>query len=219
MSTLLDHDRPSLTSASARLQELRKRMLAMGEWCLSLLVLGGVLWLVGSTHLAIAVATGAVAAVVIGGLAFDERRRMVLTLVAQGDATSIPEVRALAHRLTHDPAERHRLAGSLRTAARSGRGGARAPMVVASGRVAAYAPRLLALADAIEDPRRTVTAASVALCRTLLCDGANSPLYNPNLSERELDRVLRAVEAGIAPPTMGREARPVVTPGHRSAAS
>jgi hypothetical protein len=191
----------------------------MGEWCISLLVLGGVLWLVGSPGLAISVAVGAVAAVAIGALAVDDRRRMVLALVAQGDANSIPEVRALADRLAGDPSERHRVATSLRTAARAKGVGGRAPMLVAPGRVTAYAPRLLALADAIEDPRRTVSPPAVAMCRGLLCDGASSPLYNPNLSEHDLDRVLRAVEAGIAPPTMGREARPVVTPERRSAAS
>jgi hypothetical protein len=219
MSAMLDNRPRSLSEASARLQELRRRTWAMGEWCVSLLVLGGVLWLVGSTRLAVSVGIGAIAAVVIGALAVDERRRMVLALVAQGDANSIPEVRALADRLAGDFSERHRVAAALRTAARSGRRGGRAPMVVATGRVAAYAPRLLALADAIEDPRRRVTPTAVALCRTLLADGASSPLYNPNLPVRDLDRVLGAVEAGIAPPTLGREARPVVTPEHRSAAN
>jgi hypothetical protein len=219
MPTMLETGQPSLSASSARLQELRNRTRAMGEWCISLLVLGGVLWLVGWHGLAISVAVGAAAAVAIGGLAVDERRRLVLALVAQGDATSIPEVRALADRLAGDPSERHRVANSLRTAARAKGTGGRGPMLVASGRVTAYAPRLLALADAIEDPRRTVSPPAVALCRRLLCDGASSPLYNPNLPERDLERVLRAVEAGIAPPTMGRESRPVVTPGRHSAAS
>jgi hypothetical protein len=72
-------------------------------------------------------------------------------------------------------------------------------MVVAPGRVALFAPRLLALADAIGDERISVTPPAVALCRRLLSDGAGSPLYNPHLPERELDRVLKAVKAGITP--------------------
>jgi hypothetical protein len=209
----------NLSAASARLTELRDRGIAMLGWFVALLVLGGVLWLVGSTGLAFAIVAGAVTALVIGGLAVDERRRLVLSLVVQGDATSIPEVRALAHRLANDPRERGKVASSLRTAARAGRSGGRAPMLVAPGRAAAYAPRLLALADAIDDQRRVVSPSAVALCRTLLSDGAGSPLYNPNVPARELDRVLAAVEAGLTPPTLGREARPLVSPGRRSAAS
>jgi hypothetical protein len=57
------------------------------------------------------------------------------------------------------------------------------------------------LADAIADERRNVAPAAVALCRTLLCDGASSPLYNTILPEHELDRALAVVEAGIAAPT------------------
>ena len=214
MPALIDDAHRNLSAASARLAELRHRTSAMLEWCVALLVLGGVLWLVGSTGLAVSVAAGAIAALVIGGLALDERRRLVLGLVAQGDAFSIPEVRALADRLAHDPAQRRRVASSLRTAARAGR----APLMLAPGRVARYGPRLLALATAIEDERRAVSPSAMALCRTLLSDGAGSPLYNPNLPERDLDRVLAAVEAGLTAPTLGREARPALTPGQHSAA-
>jgi hypothetical protein len=132
-----------------------------------------------------------------------------VSLVAMGDATSIPEVAALAERLAHDPAERRRVAASLRTAASAGRPGgigSRAPMIVAPGRVAMYAPRLLAVADAIGDERISVSPPAVALCRRLLTDGVGSPLYNPNLSERELERVLAAVEAGIAPAAVAESA-------------
>jgi hypothetical protein len=157
-----------------------------------------------SVALAGAVGAGAITALVICGLAVDERRRLLVSLVAMGDANSIPEVAALAERLAHDPAERRRVAASLRTAAgaaRPGGIGSRAPMIVAPGRVAVYAPRLLALADAIGDERISVSPPAVALCRRLLSDGVGSPLYNANLPERELERVLAIVEAGIAPTT------------------
>ena len=131
-----------------------------------------------------------------------------------GDANAIPEVAALADRLANDPAERLRVAASLRTAAHAGQpglAGYRAPMVVAPGRVALVAPRLLALADAIGDQRVSVSPPAVALCRRLLTDGVGSPLYNPNLPERELDRVLKVVEAGVAP-----AARTAVREGSRA---
>jgi hypothetical protein len=174
----------------------------MLEWTAALVVLALVLLVTESVALAGAVGAGAITALVIGGLAIDERRRLLVSLVAMGDATSIPEVGALADRLAHDPAERRRVAASLRAAAhasRPGVAGYRAPMVAAHGRVALYAPRLLALADAIGDQRVPVSPPAVALCRRLLTDGVGSPLYNPNLPERELDRVLSVVEAGIAP--------------------
>ncbi len=202
MPTLLDDTPQSLTAASARLAALRHRMIQMLEWFAALAVLAGVLVFTESVALAGAVGAGAVTALVICGLAIDERRRLLLSLVAVGDATSIPEVGALADRLAHDPAERRRVATSLRSAVSAGRpglAGYRAPMVVAPGRVALVAPRLLALADAFGDQRIAISPPAVALCRRLLTDGVGSPLYNPNLPERELDRVLRVVEAGVAP--------------------
>ncbi len=202
MPTLLDNAPQSLSAAAAQLATLRHRMLQMVEWFVALVVLSGVLLLTESVALAAAVGAGAVTALAIGGLAVDERRRLLLSLVAMGDANSIPEVGALAERLAHDATERRRVAAALRTAARAGRSngiGSRAPMVVAPGRVAHYAPRLLALADAIGDVRVSVSPSAVALCRRLLTDGAGSPLYNPNVPERELDRVLAAVEAGVSP--------------------
>jgi hypothetical protein len=202
MPTLLDNAPQSLSAASAQLAALRHRTIQTLEWFAALAVLAVVLGLTESVALAGSVAAGAITALVICGLAVDERRRLVLSLVAMGDANSIPEVGALADRLAHDPAERLRVAASLRTAVRAGRPGVasyRAPMVVARGRVALYAPRLLALADAIGDQRVSVSPPAVALCHRLLTDGVGSPLYNPNLPERELDRVLSVVEAGIAP--------------------
>ena len=128
---------------------------------------------------------------------------MLLSLVAMGDATSIPEVGALADRLAHDPAER-RPRGRVvadRGQRRPGRAvaGYRAPMVVAPGRVALVAPRLLALADAFGDQRIAVTPPAVALCRRLLTDGVGSPLYNPHLPERELDRRAEGRRGGQSP--------------------
>jgi hypothetical protein len=214
MPTLLDNAPQSLSAASAQLAALRRRMIQMLEWFVALVLLAAVLLLTESVALAGSVGAGAIAALVIGGLAFDERRRLLLSLVAMGDATSIPEVGALADRLAHDPAERRRVATSLRNAVSAGRpglAGYRAPMVVAPGRVAHVAPRLLALADAFGDQRIAVSPPAVALCRRLLTDGVGSPLYNPNLPEHELDRVLKVVEAGIGPIV-----RPTVREGGRA---
>jgi len=199
MPTSIDNAPATLSAASARLAALRHRSHQMLEWFAALVVLGVVLLLTESVELAGSVGAGAIAALVICGLAVDERRRLLLSLVAQGDMNAIPEVLTLADRLANDPAERRRLAAALRVAARAGRAGSRVPIVIATSRAARYAPRLLALADAIGDERRAVTAPAVALCRRLLSDGLVSPLYNLRLPERELDRVLAVVEAGITP--------------------
>src|ERR1700677_317636 len=136
MPTLLDNPQ-SLSAASAQLAALRHRALQMVEWFAALVVLSVVLLLTESVALAGSVGAGAITALAICGLALDERRRLLLSLVAMGDANSIPEVAALAERLAHDPAERRRVAASLRTAARTDRAsaaGSRAPMLVAPGR-------------------------------------------------------------------------------------
>ena len=207
----LSHPHQNLTTASSRLTELHDRTRAAIEWCVALLIGGGVLWLVGSHALAFAAGAGAAAAVVVGAFAVDDRRRLVLGLVVQGDATSIPEVSALADRLAHDPAERRRVAAALRAVSSGDRSGGGMPTTINPGRAAAYAPRMLALADAIADQQRAVAPQAVALCRTLLTDGAISPLYNPNLPERDLDRVLAAAEAGVAPPVPGLQTPPALT--------
>jgi len=199
MPTSFDNAPTTLSASSARLAALRCRSHQMLEWFAALVALGVVLLLTESVALAGSVGAGALAALVMCGLAVDERRRLLLSLVAHGDMNAIPEVRALADRLANDPAERRRVAASLRIAARAGRAGSRAPIVFATSRAARYAPRLLALADAIGDERRAVTAPAIALCRRLLSDGLGSPLYNLRLPERELDRVLAVVEAGITP--------------------
>jgi hypothetical protein len=207
----LSSEHQDLVTARTRLTELHHRTLAAIEWCVALVILAGVLWLVGSHDLAFSVAAGALTAVAVGALAADERRRVLLGLVVQGDATSIPDVRALADRLAHDPGERRRVAASLRAAAHAERTAGRTPAPISLDRVRVFAPRMLAIADAIAEEGRSVEPTAIALCRTLLSDGATSPLYNTNLPERELDRLLAVVEAGIAPPALaGREPSPAV---------
>ncbi|MFZ0385987.1 MAG: hypothetical protein WAL22_10010, partial [Solirubrobacteraceae bacterium] len=86
MPTLLDNAPQSLSAAAAQLATLRHRMLQMVEWFVALVVLSGVLLLTESVALAAAVGAGAVTALAIGGLAVDERRRLLLSLVAMGNA-------------------------------------------------------------------------------------------------------------------------------------
>ena len=119
-----------------------------------------------------------------------------LALVAQDDAWALPEVRAHARELLR-PRERSRLARSLELAARAGDPGFHDMGLVRSDRAWPVAGELRRLARAIGDPAVGLRAPAAALCRRLLCDAAASPLYNPNLPESDLPRLIGLIGAGI----------------------
>ena len=139
---------------------------------------------------------GAAAAVGLAGMCRTDRRRLLVRLVAQGDAWAVDGVRELAAWLG-TPRERARLASALRAAAAAGMTGAQSPMMISVARAAAVADRLTRLAETLSDPAVRVSAPAVALCRRLINEPMYSPLYNPNIPERELPRVLDAVERGV----------------------
>lgn len=200
MGSLLEPTRYSLTAAQARLDELRRR--ARGSLGLAAAALTGVTatgmvagW---ATAGVVALGAGTLAALAVALLALTERRRLLLALVTQGDASSLAEVRVFAERLC-SPAERAQLAGALHAAAEAGRTGAHSPMLVDPARADEFGHRLRDIADALTAPGSRVSATAIALCRRLLSEAAISPLYNPRLPAAELGRVLALVEREIAP--------------------
>jgi hypothetical protein len=64
-------------------------------------------------------------------------------------------------------------------------------------RVARYARELEALARDLLAPGVRVHPASIARCRRLLTEGAESPLYNDRLPAEDVALVLRRIRAGI----------------------
>jgi hypothetical protein len=196
---LLDALPITISQAAERLIELRRRTVALSVLAAGLAATGASVWLAGGDALGISLAVGGAAALGLSALCRADRRLLLLALVAQGDAGSLPEVAALA-RAVCEMRERARLAGGLRAAAHAGRTGAVSTMMVNPARASAAGPRLLALARALEDPGVAVSAPAAALARRLLSEAAWSPLYNPRLPEADLGRVLSVVERGIASP-------------------
>ncbi|HET9719552.1 MAG TPA: hypothetical protein VFP55_05710 [Solirubrobacteraceae bacterium] len=139
---------------------------------------------------------GAAAAFWLASICRSDRRRLLVRLVAQGDAFSLDEVRSLGDRLL-STRERLRLASALRAAVESILPGARSSLMVNPARVDLVAERLLQLSDAIADRGIVISAQAVALCRQLLHEPMRSPLYNPSVSELELPRLLDLVERGL----------------------
>jgi hypothetical protein len=185
--SLLDQPPLDLAAARAHLAELRslaRRRAAVG---LILALLGGVLVLLGAERVGIPLLIGACAAALLVALAREDRRRLLIRLVSQDDAWAIAEVRDAADRLV-SASGRRRLARGLRHAEFS---------VVDPFRATAVDERLRALASAIEDAAVPLEPSGAALCRRLLGEGRLSPLYNPNIADSELDRVIARIERAV----------------------
>lgn len=206
MGSLLEPTPFSLAAAQARLHELRRR--ACGALTLALAGIVGAVaaWLIRgrATAPVVALGAGVATALTVALLAGADRRRLLLALVAQGDAAGLAEVSGFAARLCTQ-SERTRLARALIAAADAGKTGALAPMLVDPARADAFGPRLRGVAEAIAAPGPRASAAAIALCRRLLSEAAISPLYNPRLPVGELARVLEFVERDIASCARGPE--------------
>jgi len=192
--SLLDEPPLGLQVARRRLAELNRRARHRLEWTLAVAVLGVVvLVLYGGGSLGVPLLIGASAGALLTVNARDDRGRLLVRLVSQGDAWAIEEVRSAARRLLSSK-ERGRLSRGLVLAADAGRSGPQDFAIVRPERASTVADRLRRLATAIGDPGVPVPASAMALCRRLLSESFLSPLYNPHLSERDLDRILRAIE-------------------------
>ncbi|MDA8068668.1 MAG: hypothetical protein M0T77_08665 [Actinomycetota bacterium] len=200
MPGLLDQRPLDLRAAEDRLSELATRgrqLLGIG---LLLSVLCALMVAASPSGPGVPVGLGAVAAFALAGLARSDRRRMLVRLVAQGDALTIGAVRAHADQLA-TPRERGRLARGLRLAVRSLEPNARIQLMVDAARVDDFAHRLIWLAEAVADRRARFSPQALALCGQLLHDPMRSPLCNPHVPERELARVLDLVEQGCTWPS------------------
>lgn len=160
-----------------------------------LAAIGGFLTAVGEQRTGVPLLIGAGGAVALLGLCRGDRRRLLVMLVAQGDAWSVEGVSELAARL-RTPRERRRIADGLRAAADVG-AGVQLALMVSPPRADAVRERLNALAERFSDPLVNVNATAAAMCRRLLCDPQHSPLYNPHVPEEDLWRILDLVERDL----------------------
>jgi hypothetical protein len=194
--TLLDQPSLDIAEARRRLGALRARGRHRALLGAALLVLGALLCALGTVAVGIPLLVGATAAALFFALGRDNRTRLLVRLVAQDDAWAIDEVRAAADRLVSVP-ERRRLAEGLTRAAELATPNRSPASQVDPHRAAAAGPRLLDLAATLGDPAAPVRPPAVALCRRLLSDAVLSPLYNPNLADADLDRVLDRIESAV----------------------
>ncbi|HEY1853142.1 MAG TPA: hypothetical protein VGG40_01015 [Solirubrobacterales bacterium] len=195
--TILDQPPLSLAEARRGLAELRQRAhhrLGLG---LALAAAGTALLVLGHSA-GIPLSIGAAAAALLAALSRDDRSRLLVRLVAQGDAWSIPEVARAARRLV-SARERRRLAEGLARAAATVDPRKAEFSLVDAVRAARAHRRLNGLAVAFGDEAVAVHPFGAALCRRLLCDAALSPLYNPAIPDAELDRVIDRIERALGP--------------------
>lgn len=196
MAGLLDPGTTDLTRATHHLRELGRGCRALRLTGLVLTGAGIGLLVAQAQHVGIALIVGAGTAFVLSAISASDRDQLLIELILQGDAASIEGVPQLAERLCRDR-ERRRLAAGLRAAARAGRPGIQGLVTVDPARAADVAERLTALANSIGNPAVSISFTAIALGNALLRDPVRSPLYNPNVPERELSRVLDTIERGM----------------------
>lgn len=196
MPGFLDLPQLDLERAFHRLRELRVRGRHLAALTLGLALAGAALVAAVNGSVGVPLLIGAAGALGLLGLCRSDRSRLLVALVAQGDAWALDGVRDAAERLC-SPRELRRLARGLRDAAAAGMTGAQASMMVNPARAGDVRDRLLALAERLSDPPVKVSAPAAAICRRLLCDAQHSPLYNPHVPERDLGRVLDLLERDL----------------------
>lgn len=198
MPELVTPSHLDLVAAAQRLRGLHARARQAALLAVALAAAGGVLSVLGQSASGIPFLIGAAGALALVGLSHGDRRRLLVALVAQGDAWSVDGVAALAEWL-QSPRERRRIAEGLRAAADVGQG-AQLFMMVHPPRADAFRERLETLADRFSNPLVGVSAQATAICRRLLSDAQNSPLYNPLLPEEDLRRILDVVDRKLTSP-------------------
>lgn len=197
MPGFLDLPQLDLVEALHRLRELRARGRNLAALTLALALAGALLVVVASGSVGVPLLIGAAGALGLLGLCRSDRTRLLVALVAQGDAWALDGVRDAAERLC-SPRELRRLARGLRAAAAAGMTGAQISIMVDPARASDVRDRLLTLAERLSDPLVKVSAPAAAICRRLICDPQHSPLYNPHVPERDLGRVLDLLERDLA---------------------
>lgn len=148
-----------------------------------------------NTRLAFALAVGALAEGILTFEVMIRRRDRLLELASRRDAYALPDVRHFGILLAA-PRQRRAVARSI-TALLRDPGGGHALFVV--DRVAAAAPRLAAIAEALSDTTLVIEPVAMATLLQLLTNGETSPLLNPSALSEELDGMVAAILSGIRP--------------------
>jgi hypothetical protein len=146
-----------------------------------------------SDALAISIAVGAAALLVLALVDTTRRRRLLANLARNEHAYVVPDVKRYGEALVM-PRGRHRAAAALeRVLKNAGTPGS----YYLAGRVNACRHEIRALADALRAPGTRAEPTSLALCWELLRDGADSPLYNWHIPAEDLLVAVRRIRAGV----------------------
>ena len=185
-------DARSLDDAADRIRAKRRRLVE------SLALAGGsalLVWpaLANDGRLAVAWAVGATFEAVAAGWFALSRRGLIERLSLDPDAYALPEVQAYGRRLV-DLRRRRVLAQGIRKMTREA---LRPGSLYLGDRVVRHARELETLARDLAAPGTRVHPASVARCRQLLTEAAESPLYNPRLPADDIPQILRRIRAGM----------------------
>jgi hypothetical protein len=146
-----------------------------------------------STSLAVAFGGGVVFALLRAAWQLSSRRGLVARLALDPSAYAIPEVDAYGKTLVQ-PRKRAALATGIRTMID---GAVRPGSLYLRDRVLRHANELDAIARDLRSPSVRVHPATLARCRALLTEAAESPLYNAKLPEEDLQAVLRRIRADL----------------------
>jgi hypothetical protein len=182
----------AIEEAAATIRERRRRALESGGLAAVCALLA---WLAleSSSSLALALAVGAGFEILLVIGLFLARRGLISRLALEPDAYCIPEVKAYGETLTK-PRQRAIVADGLRSMVRDA---LRPGVLYLPDRVMRHARELESIARDFRSPGVRVHPASVARCRRLLTEAAESPLYNPRLTEEDLETILRRIRSGI----------------------
>lgn len=177
-------------SARDRLRQLRQRRNDAFGAAAMLFLATALALLVHFTNAAIALASGALAGAAIGVATRQQRLHLLTRLVAQGDVRALPSVERHASNLVAW-SRRARIARGVDRATAEGNG------TVPRARVELVRPQLKSIAEALRDPQRPVEPHAVALTIVMLEEGPDSPLLNEQIAAAELERLVRAIQAGV----------------------
>ncbi len=200
LKSVIERDLPPSHEAEVKLDALRAQARDFGIAC-GLGLAGAVVALAVDPRLVLILVAIAVGTGLLCGRAVWRRQELLVLLLAERDAYSIPAVRRRAKRFA-TPKRRCRLGAWLRKIVDVADGKQHPPSTnvrVIDARVRPRRERLLKLADAFDDESREVHPASLALLHQMLTRPGFSPLYNVGLKEDLVDLVLHRVESGVEP--------------------
>jgi hypothetical protein len=200
LKSVLDRNLPRSREAELKLEALRAQARDFGV-ASGLSVVGAAVAVAIDSRLVLILVAIALGTGVLCARAVWRRGELLVLLLAERDAYSIPAVRRRGDHFA-TPTRRHRLGAWLRKIVAVADGDQHPPSTnvrIIDARVRPRRERLLKLAEALDDDRREVHPASVALLHQVLTRPGLSPLYNLGLDEDLVDLALHRVEAGIEP--------------------